>query len=65
MPPKKNEYMEIVFRFDEIAKDKIFASIDRIKGMKAIIKSSYINLKNRLGRVPYLIDFYENSNFYH
>ena len=47
--------------FDEIAKDKIFASIDKIKGMKSIIKESYISLKNRLGRVPYLIDFYENG----
>lgn len=47
--------------FDEIAKDKIFASIDKIKGMKAIIKDSYISLKNRLGRVPYLLDFYENG----
>ena len=47
--------------FDEIAKDKIFSSIDKIKGMKSIIKSSYKNLKNRLGRVPYLIDFYENG----
>ena len=47
--------------FDEVAKDKIFASIDRIKGMKAIIKDSFISLKNRLGRVPYLLDFYENG----
>lgn len=47
--------------FDEIAKDKIFSSIDKIKGMKAIIKESYIFLKNRLGRVPYLLDFYENG----
>ena len=47
--------------FDEVAKDKIFSSIDRIKGMKSIIKSSYKNLKNRLGRVPYLVDFYENG----
>lgn len=47
--------------FDEIAKDKIFSSIDRIKGMKSIIKESYISLKNRLGRVPYLLDFYENG----
>lgn len=47
--------------FDEIAKDKIFSSIDKIKGMKAIIKESYISLKNRLGRVPYLLDFYENG----
>ena len=47
--------------FDEVAKDKIFSSIDKIKGMKSIIKSSYKNLKNRLGRVPYLMDFYENG----
>lgn len=47
--------------FDEIARDKIFASIDKMKGMKMIIKDSYISLKNRLGRVPYLLDFYENG----
>lgn len=47
--------------FDEIAKNKIFASVDKIKGMKSIIKSSYRNLKNRLGRIPYLVDFYENG----
>lgn len=47
--------------FDEIAKDKIFSSIDKIKGMKSIIRSSYKNLKDRLGRVPYLMDFYENG----
>jgi superfamily II DNA or RNA helicase len=47
--------------FDEIAKDKIFSSINKIKGMKSIIRESYISLKNRLGRVPYLFDFYENG----
>lgn len=47
--------------FDEIAKEKIFASIDKIKGMKKIIKDSYVSLKNRLGRVPYLFDFYKNG----
>lgn len=47
--------------FDEIAKDKIFASLDKIKGMKTIIRDSYVSLKNRLGRVPYLLDFYENG----
>ncbi len=47
--------------FDEVAKDKIFASIDRIRGMKSMIKESYQSLKNRLGRVPYLMDFYENG----
>lgn len=47
--------------FDEIAKDQIFKSIDKIRGMKSLIRESYISLKNRLGRVPYLIDFYENQ----
>lgn len=47
--------------FDEVAKDRIFESIDKIRGMKSIIKESYVSLKNRLGRVPYLIDFYENG----
>lgn len=47
--------------FDEVAKQKIFASIDKIKGMKSIIKESYVTLKNRLGRAPYLLDFYENG----
>ena len=43
--------------FDEIAKNKIFASIDKMKGMRSIIRESYISLKNRLGRVPYLLVF--------
>lgn len=47
--------------FDEVAKDKIFQSIDRIRGMKTIIRDSYVSLKNRLGRIPFLIDFYENG----
>lgn len=47
--------------FDEIAKDKIFSSIEKMKGMKSIIKSSYKNLKSRLGRIPYLVDFYDNG----
>lgn len=47
--------------FDEISKEKIFHSIDKIRGVKAIIRESYAILKNRLGRVPYLMDFYENG----
>lgn len=47
--------------FDQIAKEKIFASIDQMKGMKAIIRESFLSLKNRLGRVPYLLDFYEKG----
>ena len=29
--------------------------------MKTLIKESYVSLKNRLGRVPLLYDFYENQ----
>lgn len=47
--------------FAEVAKDRIFHSIDEIKGMKAIIKESYISLKNRIGRTPLLFDFYEQG----
>ena len=47
--------------FDSVAREKIFHSIDKIRGMKSIIKESYTNLKNRLGRVPYLLDFYDNG----
>ncbi|MBQ8932679.1 MAG: DEAD/DEAH box helicase [Lachnospiraceae bacterium] len=47
--------------FDAVAREKIFHSIDKIRGMKSIIRESYISLKNRLGRIPYLLDFYDNN----
>lgn len=47
--------------FDAIAREKIFASIDEIKGMKKIIRESYRNLKFKLGKIPSLIDFYVNG----
>lgn len=49
--------------FDEISKNKIFSAIDNIKSgtFKSLIKDGYINLKNRLGRRPKLLDFYEND----
>ncbi|MBD5506470.1 MAG: DEAD/DEAH box helicase [Lachnospiraceae bacterium] len=47
--------------FDEVAKEKIFKSIDKIRGIRTIIKNSYATLKNRIGRTPYLLDFYENG----
>lgn len=47
--------------FDEISRSKIFQSIDRMKGIKSIIKKGYRDLKYRLGRVPLLIDFYKNG----
>lgn len=47
--------------FDEISKERIYNSIDKLKGIKRIIKESYCNLKYQLGRIPTLVDFYKNG----
>ncbi|MCQ2107527.1 MAG: DUF3427 domain-containing protein [Fibrobacter sp.] len=47
--------------FDEVAKEKIFKSIDEISNISKIIKASYTTLKTRLGRIPTLFDFQENG----
>lgn len=47
--------------FDEITKERILKSIDGIKGIKKIIKESYLSLKYKLGHVPSLVDFYDNG----
>ena len=44
--------------FDRIAKERIFDSINRFNGIKKVIKESYTTLKTKLGRRPYLEDFY-------
>ncbi len=44
--------------FDEIAKERIFRSIDNITNISTIIKNSYQTLKFKLGRKPTLIDFW-------
>lgn len=45
-------------QFDEISKKRIFNSIDSAKFSDLkIIKESYTNLKNKLGRIPSLLDF--------
>lgn len=49
--------------FEEIAKEQIFKSINNsnMTAMK-ILKDAYIELKNRIGRVPYLFDFVINHS---
>ncbi|MBQ9277708.1 MAG: DEAD/DEAH box helicase [Lachnospiraceae bacterium] len=49
--------------FDAISRERIFKAIDNIKPktFKALIREGYTNLKNRLGRIPMLIDFYKND----
>ena len=46
--------------FDEISKKQIFASIDKLSGIKTFIKESYKNLKYKLKRTPLLMDFLSN-----
>ena len=45
--------------FDEISKKRIFESIDQSKMTKKMLSEKYFLLKNRLGRVPTVLDFYE------
>ena len=50
--------------FDEISKKRIYKAIDNTTFSKiALFKEKYQNLKFRLGRIPYLCDFYENGEF--
>lgn len=44
--------------FEEIARDRIFSSIDQAKlDSAAELRKNYLLLKNRANRVPYLLDF--------
>jgi hypothetical protein len=45
--------------FDEISKKRIFESIDQSRTTKKMLKEKYMILKNRLGQVPTILDFYE------
>lgn len=45
--------------FDEISKKRIFQSIDNVTTTKKLLLDKYMILKNRLGRVPSILDFYE------
>ena len=48
--------------FDEISKKRIYEAIDNAKFSKiSLFKEKYQNLKFRLGRIPYLMDFYKNG----
>ncbi|TAH73859.1 MAG: DUF3427 domain-containing protein [Anaerolineaceae bacterium] len=45
--------------FDEISKKRIFESIDNATTAKKLLKEKYEVLKNRLGRIPSILDFYK------
>ncbi|MDR3291870.1 MAG: DEAD/DEAH box helicase [Methanobrevibacter sp.] len=49
--------------FDKISKERIFKSInDASFSKKRFFKEKYLNLKFKLGKIPKLIDFYENGD---
>ncbi len=47
--------------FDEISKQRIFESIDKSTLRLAMLKEKYGVLRDRLGRIPTIIDFYEQG----
>lgn len=53
---------ESTINFDEITKEKIYASIDSAKlQLLTDLKIDYNNLKSRIGRIPMMMDFVENE----
>lgn len=45
--------------FDEVSKERIFESIDKSSTKYNLLKEKYISLKNKIGRIPSILDFYE------
>ncbi|MEI8199114.1 MAG: DEAD/DEAH box helicase [Eubacteriales bacterium] len=47
--------------FDEISRTRIFASIDKVSTTKQMLRDKYTLLKDKLGHIPSIIDFYDYS----
>lgn len=45
--------------FDEISKKRIFASVDKMSTTKKLLTEKYMVLKNKLGKIPGILEFYE------
>ncbi|MDC1505939.1 DEAD/DEAH box helicase, partial [Winogradskyella sp.] len=53
---------ESTINFDEITKERIYASIDSAKmQLLTDLKIDYNNLKSRIGRIPMMMDFVKNE----
>lgn len=53
---------ESTINFDQITKEKIYESIDSTNmQLLADLKKDYTNLKNRIGRIPMMMDFVNNK----
>ncbi len=47
--------------FDEISRSRIYESIDRMSTTLKMLKEKYYQLKDRLGEIPSILDFYLNG----
>jgi len=47
--------------FDAVSRMRIYDSIDKMSTNKAMLTEKYLLLKDRLGRIPSIIDFYVNG----
>lgn len=47
--------------FDEVSRRKIFESIDRMAPKSTMLREKYFQLKDRLGRIPTVLDFYDHG----
>ncbi len=47
--------------FDEISRRKIYESIDRMSTTKKMLTEKYFALKERLGKIPSVLDFYNEG----
>ena len=47
--------------FDEISRKRIYESIDRMSTTKSMLAEHYSQLKERLGKIPTILDFYFNG----
>ena len=44
--------------FDEISRKKIYESIDGLRTTKKMLSAKYFEVKDRLGKIPSIVDFY-------
>lgn len=47
--------------FDQISRQRIYEKINNMSAKGKVLKENYENLKNRLGHIPTLLDFYEHG----
>ena len=61
----KTIYGASTIEFEEVVEKKIYEKLDKVNFNNArFIKESYVELKNKLGRIPSLMDFLEHAKYF-